>query len=195
MTIHATLTPIRFFFNEKKATQAAAYLLHLNKWQMSYMQLIKLLFLADRRALIKRGQPITCASIVSMDRGPVLSEVYSLINGERDGATWDAMVETVPKHEVRLKDTTSPPNHDETSRFERRMLDEVFAEFGSWDQWKLVDWLHDPKNIPEWQDPHGSMIPISFESILQAGEVPEADIEWMREEAAVHYSLGVLFGG
>ena len=48
---------------------------------MSYMKLIKLLYLADREALLRWGRPITFDAYVSMDRGPVLSSVLDLING------------------------------------------------------------------------------------------------------------------
>ena len=46
-------------FNEAKATQAAARLLFLRGGTMSYVKLIKLLYLADREALIRWGRPVT----------------------------------------------------------------------------------------------------------------------------------------
>ena len=62
-------------FNEVKATQAAARLLRNRGGRMSYMKLIKLLYLADREALSRWGRPITTDKYVSMDKGPVLSRV------------------------------------------------------------------------------------------------------------------------
>jgi uncharacterized phage-associated protein len=62
-------------FNERKATQAAAYLLKRRGGKMSYMKLIKLLYFADRVALSRFGRPITTDRYVSMDRGPVLSHI------------------------------------------------------------------------------------------------------------------------
>ncbi len=53
-------------FNERKATQAAAYLLQMRGGTMSYMKLIKLLYLADRAALVRFGRPITTDRYVSM---------------------------------------------------------------------------------------------------------------------------------
>jgi hypothetical protein len=46
-------------FDERKATEATALLLSLRGGQMHYMKLIKLLYLADRRALLRWGIPIT----------------------------------------------------------------------------------------------------------------------------------------
>lgn len=46
-------------FNERKAAQAAAYLLHKAEGTMDYRQLMALLYLADRRSLIETGHSIT----------------------------------------------------------------------------------------------------------------------------------------
>jgi uncharacterized phage-associated protein len=71
---------MRLRFNEAKATQAAARLLRNRGGTMSYMKLIKLLYLADREALASWGRPITTGNYVSMDKGPVLSHVLDRIN-------------------------------------------------------------------------------------------------------------------
>src|SRR6266436_1981672 len=73
---------MRVRFNERKATQAAARLLKLRGARMSYMKLIKLLYLADRTALLRWGRPITTDNFVSMDRGPVLSRMLDLATEE-----------------------------------------------------------------------------------------------------------------
>ena len=41
---------IEFKFNEEKATQAALYLLSKSNGNMEYIRLIKLLYLADKKA-------------------------------------------------------------------------------------------------------------------------------------------------
>lgn len=56
-------------FIEAKATQAAARLLRNRGGKMSYMKLIKLLYLADREALAQWGRSITTDTYVSMDKG------------------------------------------------------------------------------------------------------------------------------
>ncbi len=67
-------------FNETKATQAAAHLIkRRGQGYMSYMKLIKLLYFADREALLRWGSPITADTFYSMDRGPVLSRVHDLV--------------------------------------------------------------------------------------------------------------------
>lgn len=61
---------MEFIFDEHKATQAAAYLLRRGGGRMRYMKLIKLLYLADRTALIETGSPITGDRFVAMKLVP-----------------------------------------------------------------------------------------------------------------------------
>jgi len=49
---------------------------------MAYIKLIKLLYLADREALLRWGRPITTDCHVSMPKGPVVSQIYHLITDE-----------------------------------------------------------------------------------------------------------------
>ena len=69
-------------FNEAKATEAAARLIELRGGKMSYRKLIKLLYLADREALLRWGRPVTTDRYVSIDHRPVVSNVYELIRAE-----------------------------------------------------------------------------------------------------------------
>jgi hypothetical protein len=58
--------PIRFVFDEKKALQAAAYLLKLNGGTMDYRKLVTLMYLADRELLITIGRTITGDEMVNI---------------------------------------------------------------------------------------------------------------------------------
>src|SRR5689334_6775712 len=73
---------MRLRFNEAKATQAASRLLRLRGGPMSYIKLIKLLYIIDREALIRWGRPVTTSRHVSMPKGPVVSQIYDLITEE-----------------------------------------------------------------------------------------------------------------
>jgi len=164
---------IRFPFREKKAAQAAAYLLKKHSNEMYYLSLIKLLYLADRQALINRGLPITGDRLVSMDKGPVLSTVLDLLTMELepglDGQTWREYVSEPARWKV--KGQKSEPEAGELSEYEIGILDGIDAEFGSMDRFALSRLLHD---LPEWEDPHGSSRPIDPAEILRhAGKSPE----------------------
>jgi uncharacterized phage-associated protein len=166
--------------NERKATQAAAYLLQKRGGQMSYMKLIKLLYYADRTALARFGRPITTDRYVSMDRGPVLSHVLDLAtDGDVPGEEliWSAAIsEPIENYEVRLN---VDPGDDELSEAEIEVLEEIFKRFGHLSRWELVELTH---KLPEWKDPEGSRIAISYRDILEAQEVSEDEIAAIEEE-------------
>ncbi|WP_419167442.1 hypothetical protein [Candidatus Palauibacter sp.] len=46
-------------YKQAKTTQLAGEFLRLAGGRMSYMKLIKLLYLVDRRSLLERGVPVT----------------------------------------------------------------------------------------------------------------------------------------
>ena len=151
-------------FNEIKATQAAARLLQ-NCGQMSYMKLIKLLYLADREALGRWGRPITTDRYVSMDRGPVLSHSLDRINegsAPNDPSFWAEHITHCGAYCVTL---SKNPGNGKLSEAEDKLLDEIFAEFGKMTRWELVDHVH---RLPEWKNPNGSAIPIEYRDILKA---------------------------
>lgn len=177
-------------FREDKATQAAARLLRLRGGRMSHLKLIKLLYLAEREALIRLGTPLTYDAYVSLPHGPVLSATLDRINDREyyEGGYWDTHI--APKHdnEVSLRDPNGVP-HDQLSPAEEELIDEVFRRYGRMTRWELRDLTH---QLPEWTDPSGSMLPITPAAILRGEGFSEEDIEEMKaawEEAAYAASL------
>lgn len=138
---------------------------------MSYLKLVKLLYLADRRALLEWGIPITTDRYVSMDHGPVVSGIYSLIVENRPKPFWSEYISApLGDYEVQLL-KAAPTDH--LSRAEEKLIAEVFEQYGSWSRWKLVDFVH---TLPEWIDPHGSSIPLKVRDILRAGGETDEEI-------------------
>ncbi len=179
-------------FNEKKATQAAARLLKRRGQGglMSYMKLIKLLYFADREALLLWGSPITADSYFSMKRGPVLSRVHDLIT---EGASpnephfWEEHIQTCGDHEVKL---VKDPANGELSEIEEELLDEIFERLGCLSRWDIVEEAH---KLPEWKDPQGSAVPIEIEDILRAGQKSPEDIETILKEMEAAEHVHSLF--
>ena len=160
-------------FNEAKATQTAARLLKLRGGKMSYLKLIKLLYLIDREGLLRYGRPVTTDRHVSMPRGPVVSIIYDLITGDvppGEPTFWRRHISAPRDFEVSL---FCDPGDDELSAAEEKLIDDVYTEHGRKSRWELVRYTHD---LPEWQDPRGSSIPISYSDILRAGNKTEAQI-------------------
>jgi uncharacterized phage-associated protein len=179
-------------FNEKKATQAAARLLKRRGQgdMMSYMKLIKLLYFADREALLRWGSPITTDAYISMKRGPVLSRLHDLITeGASPGELhfWEEHIQPCGDHEVKL---VNDPSNGELSEIEEELLDEVFARLGHLNRWDIVEEAH---KLPEWKDPQGSAIPIDIVDILRAGHKSPQDIEAISKELEAAEHVHALF--
>lgn len=132
---------------------------------MKYLKLIKLLYLAEREALSRWGRPITTDNYVSMDNGPVLSQILKRID---DGAApgeptfWTSHIVPCGDWDVVL---TADPAAGQLSKAEDRVLDEIFEQHGHRNRWDIVSYVH---TLPEWQDPAGSAIPIAYRDILKA---------------------------
>jgi len=168
-------------FDEAKATEATALFLQLRGGQMHYMKLIKLLYLADREALLRWGIPITTDSYVSMDHGPVVSTIYNLIRRLIERPTWTEFI-SVPmgdcnkevsllKKELKLS---------RLSRAEEKLIKQVFDKYGHWNRYTLRDFVM--HRLPEWQDPEGTSIPIPISDILKAGGESEEEIAAIERE-------------
>ena len=166
-------------FREAKTTQTAARLLKLRGGSMSYMKLIKLLYLVDREALLRWGRPVTGDRYVSMDRGPVLSRTLNLITEEPcpgEDSTWAHHISKPQNYEVQL---SKDAPQDELSEAEAQLIEEIFGKFGTMSRWDLVEFVH---QLPEWQNPEGSAIPIQYRDILRAGGKTDAEITAILQE-------------
>lgn len=141
-------------FDERKTSQAAAYLLKKAGGQMSHMKLIKLLYLSDRLSFDKYNFAITGDEYFSMKNGPVLSNVLDLINGYGGkGSTWNEYISDRANHTVSINQhiSTKVDDLDELSESDIEVLDAIDAEFGMWDKWDLVSYCHNKEKIPEWE--------------------------------------------
>lgn len=155
---------------------------------MSYMKLIKLLYIADRTSLLQFGKPITMDRWYSMKLGPVLSNVLNLITDPSrvdSKGTWSQLISPpLGDREVRLLVDDIP--NDRLSSAEEKLINETFDLYGHHSRWKLVDMLHDGQIAPEWKEPpQGSRIPITLQDVL----TNEMDYEEAEEAEATLRSL------
>ncbi|HUB66497.1 MAG TPA: type II toxin-antitoxin system antitoxin SocA domain-containing protein [Candidatus Methylacidiphilales bacterium] len=75
---------------------------------------------------------------------------------------------------------------DEVSDAEVALLEEIFQKYGAKSRWELVDLTH---QLPEWQDPQGGAIPITYWDILKAAG--KTDLE----AAAIEGEIRALSAG
>ena len=129
-----------FCFNLDKTIQAAAYLIKRQSGRReNYMRLLKLLYLADRKSLEKRGAPICGDTPYAMERGPVPSRTLDLIKGnDTQAKKWGQFFEK-DGYDILLR---TDPGNLHLSRAEINILEEIAEEFRSYDEWDLVEWCH-----------------------------------------------------
>lgn len=168
-------------FDERAATQACAVMLaKAPEHRDEYMRILKLLYLADRRAMKVSGKTITGARLCAMKHGPVLSEVYNAMKPLPGFPYWAQHLST-SGYQLLL---VGEPGTDDLSDFEVDTLLEVWDEFRDMGTWDLVNMLHDPEQFPEWVDPAPAKVrPISFEDMLRGSGVEDEAIEAIRESA------------
>ena len=169
---------MRLCFDLDKATEAAAYLLAKHGGKRNYMALIKMLYLADRQALLNSGYPITGDEMYSMRNGPVLSRILDFItwgDSPRSGPgaiKWQRHVGIDPQdsYAAILRDN---PGRDHLSDEELGILDDVFARFHKMNQWDLRDLTH---TLAEWSNTSSSKR-IDPAEILRNEGWPTEDIQ------------------
>ena len=183
-------------FEERRAAQMAAFLLHKAGGRMALLKLMKLMYLADRESMAQYGAPISFDRLVSMDHGPVLSATLNHANGfiESGEDGWDSWISDVQTHDVELKRNVTPDNLDELSRADIKVLEAVWQRFGRMSKWQLRDWTHD--HCAEWKDPRGSSLRIRYADVFKAlGKSPEEARELdeqLREQENVSRVLASL---
>ncbi|NGO88695.1 DUF4065 domain-containing protein [Halomonas sp. 141] len=160
--------------NEEKVAQIAAYFTWRRGGQMSYLKLMKLMYLADRASMEKYDEPLSHDAWFSMDKGPVLSSVLELMQGGSRTGEWEKWIaEGSVRHEVALAQSDCTREaFDELSDADIELLDSVWNDYGSMTRWQLVDFTHE--YCSEWVDPNKSARPIPPQDVYKAlGKTPE----------------------
>lgn len=183
---------MNFRFDFTRTVQAAGVLLEFEKTRrMSYLRLLKLLYVADRELLAERGRTITGDRVVAMEHGPVLSKLLDLIKGVRpESGEWDRFIHR-EDYSVQL---ASEPGRGKLSRQEVQKLQDVSERYRNLSDWQLVRELH---KLPEWIEAyHGdkSSYPISWENVL-AAQGKAGMIENVVKEERTRAVLDHIFGG
>ncbi len=182
---------MNFRYDSQKTLQAAGLLLSLaDGGSMEYMRLIKLLYMADRKALDLMGETITGDRYVSMNYGPVLSHVYDLINHGPpiDPANpWFDFISAPANYRVKL---IKDPGNGDLCEKEEAIIRDTFRIYRAMNIWDLSELTH---LFPEWRNPHGGAIPIRIEDILRGIGKPEEEIEEIRSDMETKYYLDKLF--
>jgi uncharacterized phage-associated protein len=161
-----------FEFNERRATQAAAFLLKKSGGRQNYTWLLKVLYLADRQALAEVGSPIAGAKFCNMTNGPLASDVYNCIKREQWPACeyWQRHI-SKDRYDVTLE---GEPGDGELSDYDVELLEALYEEHKGRSYSRMVDVVH---KLKEWHDPgEGRSERLLPEDIMRAAGAEEEEI-------------------
>ena len=150
---------------------------------MSFLKLMRLMYLSEREFLVRYGERLTGDRMVSMKHGPVLSETCDLFKIGCQSPEWNDWIADESNFELSFKkmDQINPSGtlelFDCLSEAEKQLLDEIYSKYGNLTRWKICDLTHTEDCCPEWTDPNGSVLPISLQSILIAHGKSKEDSE------------------
>lgn len=179
--------PPVLLFNERRATQAAAQFLQKSGGQLSYMVLIKFLYLLDRVALLKWGSPITGDTYYSMRWGPLLSHTHNLIiedlpDDESKASFWKGHIQQRGYEVALVRD----PGNDELSKADEELISETFEKFFAkykelkYNRFAFCEYLH--TILPEYKTAEqGQRFPLDYHDILVAGKKEPEEIKEVEE--------------
>ena len=172
-------------FDLVRTAQATAYLLRKHGGRLNCAKLVKLMYLADRKAIDERCIPITGDDYCAVATGPVLVRLSALAEGSADPdiqGRWDALFKREGDDLIGLKELP----RDWLSDFELGILDETCSRFGGMSAAELSEWTHNPENCPEWQAPQGKRESIELEDIMRALGFDDVDMDVAQEKLAVY---------
>lgn len=166
---------MNFEFSQKKSAQAAAFLLGLNGGDMDKYLFIKMLYLADRKALEKWEEPITGDAVALMKYGPVLSTIYDLTKGKAFSSRdyWQNYISD-SDDETNIVSLLGDPGTSELSAAEIAILERVYTKFRSYDWRRMRDYCHE---LPEFEETGQTSKMLATEQILEAIGFSESKIE------------------
>lgn len=180
-----------FVWDIRKAIAATAFLAKREAGKLDLFLSIKMLYVADKKALESWGKTITGDKMVAMPKGPVLSRVYNLFKGEgtaRDLREWNAIFgETVGNKIHLLKE----PDFGPLSEEEMEVLEAARTEINSVAPYEVADWLH--QSCPEWTDPHGSSRAIDPAVILRNAGRTEDEIRMIEKSSETFKQIEKVF--
>ena len=182
---------MNFNFNERRSTQAAAFLIRRNGNRLNYMKLIKLLYLVDRVALITWQQPLTGDSYYSFPNGPILAVILDKISSGPNPKSpdyWSSIIQ-IAKDDSYSVTTVEEPEYDELSKREIRLLEGLDDKFKTYSQWDIVGYCHE--NLPECTGINSFCDQITVHDILQAGDKDGSDVDIKHLLADVAFKIAV----
>ncbi|WP_157687192.1 Panacea domain-containing protein [Burkholderia lata] len=158
-------------YDERKAADAAMYLLVRARAPVNGAKLNRLLYLAERESFARYGEPLTGDQLLVFEKSPVLYGTYQRLAGDVPG--WEDRIENLANHELRVRvpifaeEPEAYFDHStQLSDADIAVLDAVWDEFGGMTHWALADYIH--SKCREWTDGRGVPSEVTYERLFKA---------------------------
>lgn len=152
-----------FRFDLDKAIQAVAFLLKQAKDNTkNYTWLLKLLYIADVESLKESGYPITGDEPHAMESGPVLSEIYDHIKGEKID-NWQSYF-TRDGYAIKLQED---PGEGKLCPYEIEKLKELWEKHKNKSLGDMIDLTHEFEEYKQNEPSCNTSTPIPLSDILE----------------------------
>jgi uncharacterized phage-associated protein len=172
-------------FRSRKAAQAAAYFIGLNKSKIDKLKLIKLMYLSERESIDKRGRPMVFDEFYSMKDGPICSDTLNGLNGQLDKSIWRLYIINVDNKTIKLSDNIRHEDLKEMSKSDFDIMSVVWKKFGHMTSSQIRAWTHE--NCHEYKLVIRGRFPISYRDIYSA--LGHDDLDQIEETVKEHRSL------
>ncbi|KAG8152163.1 Panacea domain-containing protein [Burkholderia catarinensis] len=157
-------------YDERKAVDAAMYLLVRARAPMNVVKLNRLLYLAERESFAQHAEPLTGDQLQVFETSPVLFATYQRLAG--DVAGWEDRISYLANHEVEVRRPIMSETPEEyfdhstkLSNAEIAILDSIWEKFGERNHFALTDYLH--MSCHEWTDKQGNPTEVSHKRLLR----------------------------
>ncbi len=186
---------ISFKFDIDKTIQITDYLLKKFNGKVNYTKLIKMLYIADKEALKSYGFTISNDKYYSLPKGPILSNLYYLIQDTIRGDIkeeqlfyWKTFFQ---KDGYDIKHVNKNDlSYTKLCKADKKILDKIFEEHKDKSFTELIELTHNKELFPEvkWEQaeaaetPDEKNIPITIEEILKSVGVSNEEIELIAAE-------------
>lgn len=183
-------------YDEKKAVDAATYLLQLSGSGMSSGKLNGLLYLAERESFQRFAEPLTGDGLVIVNKAPMLAATSEYLSGQVLG--WEDRISRTAGGELSAIFPIGSEMAEAYFALSTRLssadietLDAVWERFGTCSDVKLADFIH--SRCLEWTDDSGEPSEVNHLRLLRAlGYPPEAVeelLDRLEEEDRVNAAL------
>lgn len=169
-----------FVFDIRKTIAAAAHLAHKCGGSIEVLYLMKMLYVADRAALLTWHRPITGDKFYSLPHGPIVSRTYDLIKEAVIGSDMDLWSKAFTSRVGNSITVRDGVDMDWLSDREIEALDAAHKQLHKMKPGTMIDALH--KALPEWRDPKGSCELIHPRDIFLFAGVSEEEVDGIMDE-------------